>query len=34
MTNWQVFTVRDGRVVRYRMYATKAQALQAAGLSE
>lgn len=34
MTNWQVFTVRDGRIVRYRMYATQDEALAAAGLQK
>ena len=34
MKNWQVFTVRDGRFVRYRIYGTRGQALEAAGLSE
>jgi uncharacterized protein len=34
MTNWQVFTVRDGRIVRYRIYAKQAEALAAAGLRE
>lgn len=34
MTNWQVFSVRDGRIVRYRLYATQNEALEAAGLSE
>ena len=34
MTNWQVFTVREGRIVRYRMYAEQAEALEAAGLQE
>lgn len=32
--NWQVLTVRDGKVVRYRIFATRRQALEAAGLSE
>ena len=31
---WQVFTLRDGKVVHCRGYDTKAQALEAAGLSE
>jgi ketosteroid isomerase-like protein len=31
---WQVFTFRDGKVTRCRGYATKAEALEAAGLSE
>ena len=34
MTNWQVFTVREGRVVRYGIYNARQQALEAAGLSE
>jgi len=34
MTNWQVFTVREGRVVRYGIYAARQQALEAAGLRE
>lgn len=33
MRNWQVFTVRNGRVVRYGLFSTEAQALEAAGLS-
>ena len=31
---WQVFTLRNGKVVHCRGYDTKAQALEAAGLSE
>jgi ketosteroid isomerase-like protein len=31
---WQVFTLRNGKVVHCRGYETKAQALEAAGLSE
>ena len=31
---WQVFTFRDGKVTRCRGYATKPEALDAAGLSE
>ena len=34
MKNWQVFTVRDGRIVRYRIYGTRSNALEAAGLRE
>jgi ketosteroid isomerase-like protein len=34
MTNWQVFTMRDGAIVRYALYASRDQALHAAGLSE
>jgi uncharacterized protein len=34
MTNWQVFTVRDGRIVRYRTYGDRERALEAAGLPE
>ena len=33
-TNWQVFTMRDGAIVRYAMYASRDDALEAAGLSE
>ena len=31
---WQVFTLRNGKVVHCRGYDTKAQALEAAGVSE
>ena len=31
---WQVWTIRDGKVVRWRAYATEAEALQATGLRE
>ena len=34
MHNWQVCTVRDGKIVRYRLFRTKREALEAAGLSE
>ena len=34
MRNWQVCTVRDGKIVGYRMFSTKREALDAAGLSE
>ena len=34
MRNWQVFTLRGGKVVRYRLFRTRRQALKAAGLSE
>ena len=34
MRNWQVCTVRNGTVVAYRMFTTKREALEAAGLSE
>ena len=34
MTNWQVFTMRSGAIVRYAMYASRDAALEAAGLSE
>ena len=34
MRNWQVCTVRDGKVVAYRMFTTKRKALEAAGLQE
>ena len=30
----QVWTIRDGKVVRMRVFADRAQALEAAGLSE
>ena len=32
--NWQVFTLRNGKVVHCRGYDTKAQALEAAGPTE
>ena len=32
--SWQMFTFREGKVVHCRGYATKAEALEAAGLSE
>jgi uncharacterized protein len=31
---WQVFTLQDGKVTRCRGYTTKAEALEATGLSE
>ena len=31
---WQLFTFRDGKIVHCRGYATRAEALEAAGLSE
>ena len=34
MRNWQVCTVRGGKVVAYRMFTTKREALEAAGLRE
>ena len=34
MENWQVFTLRNGRIVRYEVYADRQKALEAAGLSE
>jgi ketosteroid isomerase-like protein len=34
MTNWQVYTVDDGRIVGYLICATKDEALEAAVLSE
>jgi ketosteroid isomerase-like protein len=34
MENWQVFTLRDGRIVKYEVYADRQKALKAAGLSE
>jgi uncharacterized protein len=33
-THFQVWTLRDGRLVRWRLFADKAEALQAVGLSE
>jgi ketosteroid isomerase-like protein len=33
MRNWQVFTVRDAQVVRYRVFPTKQEALEAVGLA-
>ncbi len=32
--NWTVFNIRDGTIARGREYATREQALEAAGLSE
>ena len=32
--SWQTFTFRDGKIVHCRGYATKAEAFEAAGLSE
>jgi ketosteroid isomerase-like protein len=32
--NWQVATVRGGKIVRYRLFRTKPEALEAAGLEE
>jgi ketosteroid isomerase-like protein len=34
MENWQVFTLRGGRVIRYRVFSARRQALEAAGLRE
>jgi ketosteroid isomerase-like protein len=34
MQNWHVVTVRDGKIVRYRLFRTKPEALEAAGLRE
>ena len=34
MENWQVFTVREGTIVRYRVFGSREAALEAAGLSE
>jgi|SRR5215211_3991965 len=34
MQNWHVCTVRDGKIVRYRFFRTKPEALEAAGLRE
>jgi ketosteroid isomerase-like protein len=31
---WQVFTFQDGKITRCRGYATKREALEAAGLAE
>lgn len=33
MENWQVFTVRDGRLTRWRIYGSRERALEAAGVS-
>ena len=33
MRNWQVYTVRAGRIVRWRMYGTREEAADAAGLA-
>ena len=34
MENWQVFTIRGDKVTSYQLFDTKAEALEAAGLSE
>ena len=34
MRYWAVFTVRDGKIVRYRLFRTKPAALEATGLEE
>ena len=34
MRNWQVFTVRGGKIVRWRLFGTRAEAIEAAGLAE
>jgi ketosteroid isomerase-like protein len=34
MRNWHVFTVRDVKVMRWRLFPTKPEALEAVGLSE
>jgi ketosteroid isomerase-like protein len=34
MRTWQVFTVRGEKIVRWRLFATRVEALEAAGLSE
>jgi ketosteroid isomerase-like protein len=34
MENWQVFTLRNGQIVKYEVYADRQKALEAAGLSE
>ena len=33
MRNWQVFTIRNGKIVHYGLFSTESQALEAAGLS-
>ena len=33
MRDWQVFTFRDGKIVRHGLFSTEGQALEAAGLS-
>jgi ketosteroid isomerase-like protein len=33
-TNWQLVMVRDGKIVRYRVFRSKSEALEAAGLRE
>jgi uncharacterized protein len=33
MSHWQVWTVRDGKIVRWRTFATRQEALEAAGLA-
>jgi ketosteroid isomerase-like protein len=32
MRDWQVYTLRDGKIVKYGLYATREQALAAAGI--
>jgi hypothetical protein len=34
MRNRQVFTIRNGKIVRYELVSTEAEALEAAGVSE
>jgi uncharacterized protein len=34
MRNWHVYTVRNGKIVRFRQFRTEARALEAAGLSD
>jgi ketosteroid isomerase-like protein len=34
MRNWHVYTVRNGKIVRFRQFRTEARALEAAGLRE
>ena len=33
MENWQVFTIRDGRLMRWRIFGSRDEALEAAGVS-
>lgn len=33
MQNWQVFTIRRGKIVRYALFSTEARAREAAGLT-
>jgi ketosteroid isomerase-like protein len=34
VSHWQVATVRDGKLIRWRNFTTREQAFEAAGLSE